>query len=77
MNERLERLRVLAAIAALMGLAERSGFIPRGPGTNPYADSVPFSEMWWHVPLVWLLLSVAFVALEWLGNASNEGWSEC
>jgi hypothetical protein len=57
-RQRLQAAAVLAGpLALLVGFAEWSGL--RG-GTyglrhqGPFANPVPLSDMWWHVPLFWL-----------------------
>jgi hypothetical protein len=64
------RLTALIAIpiALTIGFCEWSGFIPRGPGVNPYANAVAFSDMWWHVPVTCLFLTIALWSLWWLGE---------
>jgi hypothetical protein len=71
MNERLERILVVTAItgpiALAIGFVEWAGIRP-GAFNFPFTSPVALSQMWWHVPIVWLRLTIAFGGLWWLGE---------
>ena len=68
-----ERLRATALIAApfalLVGFMEWSGLRTNGYvrlHRGPFANPVPFADMWWHIPVGWLAIWLILAGLTWL-----------